>query len=96
MDAGKIVAQKSISITPEDDTGTMFEKLSILGKDLLLETLPNLINGNITPVEQDESQVIFSPNITREQGKKLILIKQLKKLIIKFVDCDHFQVHMQC
>lgn len=69
MDAGKIIAQKSISITPEDDTGTMFEKLSILGKDLLLETLPNLINGNITPVEQDESQVIFSPNITRDQEK---------------------------
>ncbi|MCV4698208.1 formyltransferase family protein, partial [Escherichia coli] len=40
MDAGAILAQRAIPITKQDDVGTMFEKLSILGKELLLETLP--------------------------------------------------------
>ncbi|WLF75895.1 methionyl-tRNA formyltransferase [Limosilactobacillus fermentum] len=67
MDAGDIISQASLPITKQDDTGTMFEKLSLLGRDLLLDTLPKLLAGDITPVKQDESQVVFSPNITREQ-----------------------------
>lgn len=67
MDAGGIYAQKSLPITKQDDVGTMFEKLSALGKQLLLKTLPDILNGNLSPRPQDESKVTFSPNITREQ-----------------------------
>ena len=66
MDAGGIYAQESMPITEQDDVGTMFEKLSLLGRKLLLETLPNILNGQ-KPVPQDESKATFSPNITREQ-----------------------------
>ncbi|MFK4567654.1 methionyl-tRNA formyltransferase [Enterococcus sp. UD-01] len=69
MDAGDILAQKAIPITKQDDVGTMFERLSIVGKELLLETLPKILAKEITPIPQDESQVTFSPNITREQEK---------------------------
>ncbi len=64
MDAGDVIAQKAIPIMPDDDSGTMFEKLSILGRDLLLETLPKLISGDVNPVAQDPDKVIFSPNIS--------------------------------
>ena len=67
MDAGGIYAQESLPITKQDDVGTMFEKLSALGKQLLLNTLPDILNGNLSPRPQDESKVTFSPNITREQ-----------------------------
>lgn len=67
MDAGGIYAQGSLPITKQDDVGTMFEKLSALGKQLLLKTLPDILNGNLSPRPQDESKVTFSPNITREQ-----------------------------
>lgn len=67
MDAGGIYAQESLPITKQDDVGTMFEKLSTLGKQLLLKTLPDILNGNLSPRPQDESKVTFSPNITREQ-----------------------------
>lgn len=66
MDAGGIYAQKSIPITPEDNVGIMFDKLSLVGKELLLESLPAILAGQI-PTPQDETQVSFSPNITREQ-----------------------------
>ncbi|WP_314065104.1 methionyl-tRNA formyltransferase [uncultured Vagococcus sp.] len=67
MDAGDIIRQGAIAITESDDVGTMFDKLSALGKELLLETLPDYLAGKITPVPQDESQVTYSPNISREE-----------------------------
>lgn len=67
MDAGAIYNQAEIPITKTDDVGTMFEKLSLLGKELLLDTLPALINGSLEKTPQDEAKVTFSPNITREQ-----------------------------
>lgn len=67
MDAGAIISQRSIPITGEDDVASMFEKLSVVGADLLIETLPALFAGTITEVEQDEALVSFSPNISREQ-----------------------------
>ncbi|MGP6147662.1 methionyl-tRNA formyltransferase [Jeotgalibaca sp. A122] len=69
MDAGDVLAQRSIPIEAEDDVQSMFDKLSLLGRDLLMETLPNLFAGNIHPIPQDESKVTFSPNITREQER---------------------------
>ncbi len=69
MDAGDIISQKAVPITNSDDTETMFEKLSIIGRDLLLETLPKVIAGKVQGVAQDEAKVIFSPNIRPEQEK---------------------------
>lgn len=67
MDAGDIISQRSIPIEDTDDSSTMFKKLSLLGRDLLLETLPKLISGDVNPVAQDPDKVVFSPNITSEQ-----------------------------
>ena len=47
----------------------MFEKLAIVGRDLLLDTLPAYIAGEIQPQPQDPSQVTFSPNIKPEEEK---------------------------
>lgn len=69
MDAGDMISQRAIPIEPDDDNGTMFKKLSILGRDLLLDTLPDLISGNVKPQKQDPEKVTFSPNISSEQEK---------------------------
>ena len=69
MDAGGIFSQVTVPITKQDDVGTMFDKLSLAGRDLLMETLPKIIAGQLTPTPQDEAQATFSPNITREEEK---------------------------
>ncbi|WP_209685829.1 methionyl-tRNA formyltransferase [Lactobacillus colini] len=83
MDAGDIYAQKSIKIEPEDNSGTLFEKLSIIGRDLLLDTLPKFIDNTITQVPQDEEKVVFSPNISKdqEQIKTTMTASQANNLI---------------
>lgn len=67
MDAGGIFSQAKLPITTQDDVGTMFDKLSLLGRELLLETLPKILSGALKPTPQEEDKVTFSPNITREQ-----------------------------
>ncbi len=67
MDAGDILAQKSIPILDTDNCGTMFEKLSYLGRDLLIETIDKLINNQITPIKQNENDATFAYNISKEE-----------------------------
>lgn len=69
MDAGDIYAQKAIKIEPDDNAGTLFNKLSLVGRDLLLKTLPAIIDGTIEKVPQDPDKVVFSPNITKAQER---------------------------
>ncbi|MDD3122125.1 MAG: methionyl-tRNA formyltransferase [Candidatus Izemoplasmatales bacterium] len=63
MDSGDILTQRAIPILDTDDVGSMQEKLGLLGRDLLLETLPKVFSGEIVPVKQDESQITFAYNI---------------------------------
>lgn len=69
MDAGNIISQREIPITAKDDTGTLFEKLSLLGRDLLMDTLPDIFSGENASIEQEEAKVSFSPMISKEQEK---------------------------
>ena len=67
MDAGNIIAQRAIPILDSDDNGSMFSKLSVLGRDLLLEVLPSIFDKTNPSIPQDESQVTYAYNITHEQ-----------------------------
>lgn len=69
MDAGNMIAQREIPITEADDTGTLFEKLSRLGQEVLLEVLSEIFAGTNASVPQDESKVVFSPSIKKSQEK---------------------------
>lgn len=67
MDAGAILKQAEMPITSNDDAGSIFEKMSDLGRDTLLQLLPDLIAGNVHPVVQNEDEVVFSPTISSEE-----------------------------
>ncbi|WP_042144930.1 methionyl-tRNA formyltransferase [Paucisalibacillus sp. EB02] len=67
LDAGDILTQKSIPIEKNDHVGSMHDKLSDVGAQLLMETLPKLFAGEITPIKQDDTKATFASNIKREQ-----------------------------
>lgn len=69
LDAGDIISQIVTPIEETDDTGTMFTKLSVDGTSLLKETLPSIIEGTNERIVQDETQVTFARNISREQER---------------------------
>ena len=66
MDTGDIISQEKVKIEDTDTVEILHNKLSILGRDLLLKTLPNIISGNIVRTKQDDSKVTFAYNIKRE------------------------------
>ncbi|MDT0775374.1 methionyl-tRNA formyltransferase [Staphylococcus pseudintermedius] len=69
LDAGDIISQQAIPIEDKDNVGTMHDKLSRLGTELLKETLPSIINGTNDRTPQDEALVSFASNIQREDER---------------------------
>ena len=69
LDAGDILTQEIIKIEEDDHVGTLHDKLSVVGANLLSQTIPELIAGKLTPIKQDEERVTFAPNIRREKEK---------------------------
>ncbi len=67
MDAGDIISQVETEILPSDNLESLHDRLSVLGTKLLLETIPKIVSGDINPVKQDENEVTYAWNITREE-----------------------------
>jgi len=69
LDAGDILTQVVVPIEYGDHVGTLHDKLSEAGSTLLLETIPLLVDGKITPRKQDEDLVTYAWNIQRDDEK---------------------------
>ena len=69
MDAGRMYAQKEVIIDKNINTTQLFKVLQEVGKDLLLEVLPDLLENKIEGIYQDEDKVTYSFNIKREEEK---------------------------
>ena len=67
MDAGDIISQASVKIEDDDTAATLHDSLSQIGAELLMDTLPNIIDGDIEAIKQVESEVTYAWNITREE-----------------------------
>jgi methionyl-tRNA formyltransferase len=69
LDAGDILTSIEVPITEDDNVGTLHVKLSAAGANLLAETLPLLLDGQLTPKPQNNAEATFASNIKREQEK---------------------------
>lgn len=67
MDSGDIINQKETKIEPSDNLESLHDRLSIMGKELLLETMPSIINGTNKRIKQDPNEVTYAFNIKREE-----------------------------
>ncbi|GAA0445602.1 methionyl-tRNA formyltransferase [Lentibacillus halophilus] len=69
LDAGDVIAQREVPITEDEHVGHLHDKLAEAGADLLVDTLPSIVDGNITPEKQNDHLATFAPNLKREQEK---------------------------
>ena len=69
MDSGDMIEQEQIEIFDTDNYKTLHDKLSKLGSELLIKTLPNILSGNINPIKQNEEEVTYGFNISKEDEK---------------------------
>ena len=69
MDAGCMYAKQEVEIDENINTTQLFEKLQVIGKDLLIETLPSIINQSNQGIMQNEEEVTYAYNIDRSEEK---------------------------
>ena len=67
MDTGDIITQEEVDILKTDTVGTIHDKLSVIGSELLLKTLPSIINGTNSRIKQDDGLATYCHNITHEE-----------------------------
>ncbi len=69
MDTGAILLQERIPIDPKDTAGTLTEKLSVQGANLITTALPLIVAGKLTPRAQDSSLATLAPLLKKEDGR---------------------------
>ncbi|WP_026492951.1 methionyl-tRNA formyltransferase [Butyrivibrio sp. XPD2002] len=68
MDTGDILITKEIPIEEDDTAGTLFDKLMYLGADLIVEALPKIENGELTPTPQNDAEATKCGKISKDMG----------------------------
>lgn len=68
VDTGDIIMKREIVIEPEDDFGSLHDKMSLVGAELLLESIDALEQGGIKAIPQDKAQTPAAPKLTPQTG----------------------------
>lgn len=68
MDHGPILMQKSIPISPDDTFKVLEQKLLSLAEEMILESIPLYLNGDIEPKPQDDSSATYCGLLSKQDG----------------------------
>ncbi len=68
LDTGPTLSQQALEIRPDDTAGSLGERLSEAGAELLMQTLPAYLDGLLQPQPQDDSTATYFPTIKKEEG----------------------------
>ena len=69
LDTGDMLAVREIAISPTENCGELFDRLAILGKEMILDILPKIYRGEVTAVPQDHEKSTYAAKITAEDQK---------------------------
>lgn len=68
LDSGDIILQEEIIINDEDTVGTLSQRLSLKGAELLIKAVDIIENGIFHRIKQDDSLSTYFPRINKEDG----------------------------
>lgn len=68
IDTGDMLLKAEVVIGPDDTAGTLLDRLSHVGADLLIETLQKLEAGNCPREKQNEDEMTYDPMLNKEMG----------------------------
>lgn len=69
LDAGDMLGKVTVDILPEENTGTLRERLSLIGANLLVDVIEQMRDGRACVTPQDETQVTYAGKITAEMER---------------------------
>ena len=68
LDTGDMLMKEEVVLDEKETGGSLFDRLSLLGGDLILSTLSKLEKGEITPQPQDHAQATYVKKISKSMG----------------------------
>lgn len=68
LDDGPILTQRSVDILPEENAGSLSDRLAALGADMIINTIPGYVEGKIKLQSQDSSLVTYAPLLKKQSG----------------------------
>ena len=68
MDTGDILLQKEVVLDEKETGGSLFDRLTETGAELIVEVLPKIEAGELTPVVQKEELATYAGKITKDMG----------------------------
>lgn len=68
LDTGPMLAQRALPIRPDDDAGTLHDKLAVLGARMLVQALEDLPSGRVKPTPQPETGVTYASKINKAEA----------------------------
>lgn len=66
LDTGDILLVKKTEIEPNETSGELFDRLKVLGAELLIETINAILNGTLNPIKQDDSQSTYASMLDKK------------------------------
>ncbi|NIQ95992.1 MAG: methionyl-tRNA formyltransferase [Desulfuromonadales bacterium] len=69
LDTGDMLVKKTLPIGPEETAGELHDRLALLGRETMEETLARLCAGTLKPQPQDDSQSSYAPMLKKEDGR---------------------------
>lgn len=66
MDTGDMLLKKSTPVGENETAAELFDRLALLGADLMCDTLAGLEKGEITPEPQNEDEATYAPMISKD------------------------------
>ena len=69
MDTGPTLLRSEVTIGPDETSPELASRLSVIGADLIVDTLSQFFRGDISPIPQDEKGVSYAPILKKEDGR---------------------------
>jgi methionyl-tRNA formyltransferase len=69
LDTGDILTQEKTVIAPEDNAQTLQDRVARLGAELLIKTIPDYVEGKISPRKQPQERASHAPKVSKEDGR---------------------------
>ena len=69
LDSGPVLVSEELELNKNSTHGEIEEKLSIIGANLLIKSLKNIINGNTNYIEQNHQEATYAPKIKKAETK---------------------------
>ena len=68
LDTGDMLVKKSLEIGPDESAGELHDRLAVLGRQTMEETLQQVLSGSLDPQKQNDDESTYAPMMKKEDG----------------------------